>query len=382
MATTLTRTTSSPRNTTALGNTLTPTSRSPAQPQANTSPSPLAAAKSAVSSLTPSKSATPGTPRQQPSSPALSTPGAWQHPRMDEVLRRRDANRFDKSHMQMIALNLALLILTFLTPTLTRSMYVCPGPFLLPLSPANPPRRLPRTLLASPTYQSTTFYTHLLLRAFLTLNIALSLAPLFRPQDPCDDIPLTDSQRYHLGLPPRTRPATPMEEKNYVTPPRYSRNSTPQSDRASLRLFASDSPLGTRSAGASPLDRSLGGSPFASSSQRPSPLGGRQSAAAAAAAGMNSSPRRRSSFQGATQRGSPLGGLNDLDGFGSSVFGGSTGTPTKSNGATTTTPVGKASVGLNSKWLYEKGRGSPRSGGGSGGGSGFAGFGGGGSVFT
>ncbi|KAI7111321.1 hypothetical protein KC337_g19096, partial [Hortaea werneckii] len=29
---------------------------------------------------------------------------------------------------------------------------------------------LPRTLLASPTYQSTTFYIHLLLRAFLTLN--------------------------------------------------------------------------------------------------------------------------------------------------------------------------------------------------------------------
>ncbi|KAI7258597.1 hypothetical protein KC345_g10524 [Hortaea werneckii] len=368
MATTLTRTTSSPRNTASLlGNTLSPASRSPAQPQANTSPSPLAAAKSAVASVTPSKSPTPGTPRQQPSSPALSTPGAWQHPRMDEVLRRRDANRFDKSHMQMIALNLALLILTFFTSTITRSI-------------------LPRTLLASPTYQSTTFYTHLLLRAFLTLNIALSLAPLFRPQDPCDDIPLTDSQRYHLGLPPRTRLATPMEEKNYVTPPRYSRNSTPQSDRASLRMFASESPLGTRSAGASPLDRSLGGrgslggSPFASPSQCPSPLGGRQSAVAA---GMNSSPRRRSSFQGATQRGSPLSGFNDLDGFGSSLFGGSsTGTPTKSNGATTT-PVGKASVGLNSKWLYEKGRGSPRSGGGgSGSGSGFAGFGGGGSVFT
>ncbi|KAI7126347.1 hypothetical protein KC352_g32016, partial [Hortaea werneckii] len=230
MATTLTRTTSSPRNTASLlGNTLSPASRSPAQPQANTSPSPLAAAKSAVASVTPSKSPTPGTPTQQPSSPALSTPGAWQHPRMDEVLRRRDANRVDKSHMQMIALNLALLILTFLTSTITRSI-------------------LPRTLLTSPTYQSTTFYTHLLLRAFLTLNIALSLAPLFRPQDPCADIPLTDSQRYHLGLPPRTRPATPMEEKDYVTPPRYSRNSTPQSDRASLRMFASESPLGTRSA--------------------------------------------------------------------------------------------------------------------------------------
>ncbi|KAI7501006.1 hypothetical protein KC347_g9256 [Hortaea werneckii] len=319
MAATLTRTTSSPRSTASL---------------------------LGIASVTPSRSPTPGTPTQQPASPALSTPGAWQHPRMDEVLRRRDANRFDKGHMQMIALNLALLILTFLTSTITRSI-------------------LPRTLLASPTYQSTTFYLHLLLRAFLTLNIALSLAPLFRPQDPCDDIPLTDSQRYHLGLPPRTRPATPREQSEYVTPPRYSRNSTPQSDRASLRMFAAaDSPLGTRSAGAaSPLDRSLGGRPTG--------------------AGLNSSPRRRSSFQGATQRGSPLGGLNDLAGFGSSLFGGSSGTPTKSSGATTT-PVGKASVGLNSKWLYEKGRGSPRGGGGagSGSGSGFAGFGGGGSVFT
>ncbi|RMY11893.1 hypothetical protein D0866_14286, partial [Hortaea werneckii] len=247
------------------------------------------------------------------------------------------------------------------------------------------PRRLPRTLLASPTYQSTTFYTHLLLRAFLTLNIALSLAPLFRPQDPCDDIPLTDSQRYHLGLPPRTRPATPREENEYITPPRYSRNSsTPQSDRGgnSTRLFASESPLGTRSAGTvgSPLDSSLrggpgsslGGSPFGTSSSQRRP-----------------SPRQRSSFQGSmTQRSSPLGGLNnDLDGFGSSLFGGSTGTPTKSTGAATTTPVvGKASVGLNSKWLYEKGRGSPRGAGGGGGSgsssSGFAGFGGGGSVFT
>ncbi|GAB1739543.1 hypothetical protein NU219Hw_g4493t1 [Hortaea werneckii] len=376
MATTLTRTTSSPRNTASLlNNTLTPTStsRSPAQPQANTSPSPLAAAaKSAVSSVTPSKSPTPGTPRQQPSSPAVSTPGAWQHPRMDEVLRRRDANRFDKGHMQMIALNLALLILTFLTSTLTRSI-------------------LPRTLLASPTYQSTTFYTHLLLRAFLTLNIALSLAPLFRPQDPCDDIPLTDSQRYHLGLPPRTRPATPMEEKEYVTPPRYSRNtSTPHSDRGGniSRPFASpssESPLGTRSAGASPLDSSLlgrGGSPFgaATSPRRPS-------------------PRHRASSQGLTpqRKSSPLGGLNpDGEGFGSSsswVGGGGGGcstigtTPTKSTGATTTTPVGKASVGLNSKWLYEKGRGSTRGGGGGGGGGGSGGFvagfgGGGGSVFT
>ena len=171
-----------------------------------------------------------------------------------------------------------------------------------------------------------------------------------------------------------------MEEKEYITPPRYSRNSsTPQSDRGGngTRLFASESPLGTRSAGGSPLDSSLrggrgslGGSPFGTSSQRPS-------------------PRQRSSFQGLTQRSSPLGGLNDLDGFGSSLLGGSTGTPTKSSGTTTTTPVGKASVGLNSKWLYEKGRGSPRSGGGGGGGggsgsssSGFAGFGGGGSVFT
>ncbi|KAI7598036.1 hypothetical protein KC343_g16553, partial [Hortaea werneckii] len=178
MATTLTRTTSSPRNTASLlANTLTPTSRSPAQPQANTSPSPLAAAKSAVASVTPSKSPTPATPTQQPSSPALSTPGAWQHPRMDEVLRRRDANRFDKSHMQMIALNLALLILTFLTSTITRSI-------------------LPRALLASPTYQSTTFYLHLLLRAFLTLAMSPSTLHSIRPRSSHPDRRSSPSQLF------------------------------------------------------------------------------------------------------------------------------------------------------------------------------------------
>lgn len=160
MATTLTRTTSSPRNTASLlGNTLSPASRSPAQPQANTSPSPLAAAKSAVASVTPSKSPTPGTPTQQPSSPALSTPGAWQHPRMDEVLRRRDANRVDKSHMQMIALNLALLILTFLTSTITRSMYVSPRPFLLPLSP---PTLIPSQTPPHPPHLTNLPINHLL----------------------------------------------------------------------------------------------------------------------------------------------------------------------------------------------------------------------------
>jgi nucleoporin POM34 len=48
---------------------------------------------------------------------------------------------------------------------------------------------------------------------------------------------------------------------------------------------------------------------------------------------------------------------------------GAVGTPTKS---------GKASVGLNSKWLYEKGRGSPRASFG----AGLEGWGGGGSVFN
>lgn len=201
---------------------------------------------------------------------------------------------------------------------------------------------LPRTWLLSTEPYST--YTLYLLRLFFALNITLASLPLLRPQDPCEDIPLTPAQRHYLNLPPMTRPATPQEQEQYVTPPRYSRSATPQSNTSSLRGNASDSPLD------SSLRRSTSGSPF----------GGGQIQQQHRASPFGDSNRRRLSFQ--STRSSPLS-TSEFDAVGSIS------TPTKSS---------KASVGLNSKWLYEKGRGSPRGSVG----SGLAGWGGGGSVFS
>jgi nucleoporin POM34 len=113
-----------------------------------------------------------------------------------------------------------------------------------------------------------------------------------------------------------SRSATPLEEQQYVTPPRFSRSATPTS---SLRGEPSDSPLSGRGVA---LDSSLRAvSPFGS------PLG---------------SERRKLSYTSA--RSSPLS-VSEFDAVGNLA------TPTKS---------GKATVGLNNKWLYEKGRASPR----------------------
>lgn len=215
--------------------------------------------------------------------------------------------------------------------------------------------RLPYPPLAS--LQPFLSYILYLLRAFFLLNLSIASIPLFRSPDACEDIPLTPAQRQLFGLPPMSRPATPQEKEQYVTPPRYSRSATPQSG-SSLRAEVPGSPLADRG---TPLDsgelaRSMSGSPW------PSPLGG----SGRSGAENGNRERRRSSFQGS--RGSPLGGgsgwPSDLDG---AFMAGGTSTPPMRN---------KTSVSLNSKWLYEKGRGSPRSGT-----SGLSGFGGSGSVF-
>ncbi|KAH9832138.1 Nucleoporin POM34 [Teratosphaeria destructans] len=264
-----------------------------------------------ISSLSPNK--TPSTPASsgRDSPRTSSTPGAWQHPRLEEVIRRQNATRFDGSNVRILGINVALLAASFLTSMFAHH-YV--------------PASTRQTVEPYATYL---LYS---LRCFFTANLAIAVFPLFRPHDPCEDIPLTPAQRAQLGLPPMTRQATPHEEEQYVTPPRYSRSNTPQSG-SSLRAEASDSPLGAR--GGSPLDfqRSTSNSPFGSS-------------------------KRRSSFRDS----SPLLSGSEFDAVGG------LGTPTKSNN--------RASVGLNNKWLYEKGRASPRTST-----SGLAGFGGTGSVF-
>ena len=152
-----------------------------------------------------------------------------------------------------------------------------------------------------------------------------ALAPLVRRYYPDDlaDIPLTPSQRTSMGLKPsadRSDYASPASA--YVTPPRYNR-STPRSSFSTTGerpLLGSGSPGFVQS-----LSRSASGTGY-------SP-------------GLSSSANKRASFGG----GSP---------FDSSLF-----RESGSSAPGTPTPgTGKASVGLNNKWLYEKRRDSPRSG--------------------
>ncbi|EMC93948.1 hypothetical protein BAUCODRAFT_36408 [Baudoinia panamericana UAMH 10762] len=278
--------------------------------------------------LTPLKSITtpqkPSTPQQQPT-PAAPTPGQWQHPRMQEIIRRQNATRFDSSNLRVIGMNAAFLVASVLVPLF--------GAKTLPSS----------WIRAIEPYA---LYALNLLRAFFILNVSLAVLPAFRQLDSCEDVPLTPSQRRLLGLPPMSRPATPQEQQQYATPPRYSRSATPQSATTSLRGNASDSPLGGRGSpfDSSQLRQGVSGSP------RPSPLG------SSLRSGERDESRRLS-----YNRSSPLS-TPEFDAVGN------VSTPTKNS---------KASVPLNSKWLYDKGRASSRASL-----NGLGAFGGSGSIFT
>ncbi|KAL1586467.1 hypothetical protein WHR41_05160 [Cladosporium halotolerans] len=271
-----------------------------------------------ISNLTPQKSpATPsGTPNGSPA--IIMTPGRWQHPRMDEIVRRQNASCFNPGDARIVVLNLVVIVLT-----LKAQPYIS---------------SIPIQLVRNTPYASWTLHT---LRLGLLVNMAVTLAPLFRRPDACEDIPLTPQQRHALGLPPMSRPATPQEQAQYVTPPKYSRSATPRSINStgsfadSMRVQARASPLSGRG---SPLDASIS-SPFGSA-RRASGSGSPFSASPLKDKMLANNPDmgRRGSF--GSSRGSPLGG--DFDGLSSS------------SGKT-----GRASVGLNSKWLYQKGRASP-----------------------
>jgi nucleoporin POM34 len=163
------------------------------------------------------------------------------------------------------------------------------------------------------------------IRLLFFINIFWAIRPLFLRPDDVADIPLTPSQRTAMGLDPDVKtPQTPgsVASPNYITPPRYQK-STPRSS------------FGTPSERGSPLSGSGRASLGMSTSHSPfSPN--------------NGSPLFQKVIGGSATKqltGSPLGG--------SSLFleSGSSNTPG------TPTPVnGKASVGLNSKWLYEKRR--------------------------
>lgn len=264
--------------------------------------------------------ATPVTPAAQKTFEPTPT-GKWRHPQFDEITRRQYATNFDDRNVRQIIWNGGFLIGSFLLKQVTVKW--------------SPLRVLTSPLFGlAKSFPSSVWWLTTAIRLLLLLNIVIALLPLFRRylKDDITDIPLTPSQRQAMGLNPNASPTpTTPGSGNYVTPPRYQK-STPRSSLSNQ---------GDRTASGSPLSGSQRGNLGKSSSNSPfSPSSGSPLFQRAV-----SSSSRRMSFD----RQSPLS--NSL--FGESSSSNTPSTPTPS--------TGRASVGLNNKWLYEKGRPSPRS---------------------
>jgi hypothetical protein len=94
----------------------------------------------AVSALTPQKGATTPSGAQN-ASPAASTPGRWQHPRMDEIVRRQNSSCFNPGDSRIVILNGAAILAIFIAQPYL-SAYVPDPPSLNPFQ-ANIPSQHP-----------------------------------------------------------------------------------------------------------------------------------------------------------------------------------------------------------------------------------------------
>lgn len=186
---------------------------------------------------------------------------------------------------------------------------------LCPYQPSRSPSLTDFAKIAAPY----TFYIIWAIRLVPISGIFYALYPLLGPKDDLADIPLTPSQRALLGLEPSVKPATPTG--NYITPPRYARSVTPSS-------------------------RSASGSPFSGRESIGSGVGSTYSPTASPLLHKAIGQKVRRQSLGASVALQYPKGLNETS------LALTTGT---------SSPGGRnnASVGLNNRWLYEKGRGSP-----------------------
>ncbi|SPN97593.1 uncharacterized protein DNG_01105 [Cephalotrichum gorgonifer] len=237
------------------------------------------------------------TPKRTTKPAVTESPGNWSHPRLREITRRRNATTFTDRNVRTITQNIgAIVALHALRWAVTSFVSLD---------------------ILSASLKSTASYVFLALLVPPFINILLALLPLFRPEDTLSDIPLTPSQRRLLNLPPSS--AAPTPNAVYSTPPRYSR--TPSISGSIASSVSSRASV-------------AGNAPTSPYSPAASPLQGK---------GFNPTRNgRRSSFGSP----SPLGGGSG-GGNGGKLF----------EGVTSPSPSGKkTSVGLNSKWLYERGR--------------------------
>ena len=192
------------------------------------------------------------------------------------------------------------------------------------------------TSLMPRSAQQYTPYARLLISCLFVYNICLAALPAIRSKDDLSDVLLTPTQRNLLGLNPNVASSPVTPGANYITPPRYSQSPTPRNSSPTSRTSSNTGSVGSRKD--SPFAMRQGsGSPFSAS---PSPMWHK-----AVGSGRDSASRRAS--YGSP---SPLGPANLKD---LSILG-APNTPSPSAGRGST-------VGLNSKWLYERGRSSPSS---------------------
>ncbi|MCJ1290666.1 hypothetical protein MMC34_002208 [Xylographa carneopallida] len=269
------------------------------------------------------------TPQSAPALPVTPSPGTWRHPRFEEIARRQQAATFTDKNVTTLLWNIGALYVPIHDKAISSNTN---SPILHPLL-LDP---ISSTLGDWPPWSLRSLWNYLI-PLLLLYNIYTAASPLFLRKDApfaflrtdeFADIPLTPTQRSLLGLDPNAGPpATPGTQ--FLTPPRYPRSATPKSGTPGSRGSSNagspasrkDSPLGRLGSGA---EFSPSGSPLWQKT-----VGGKSTA-------------RRHSYGIPSPLG-PGGAVKE-----GSIFGvPSTPSPTAGKGA---------SVPLNSRWLYERGR--------------------------
>ena len=283
---------------------------------------------------TPRKAAAPATaavttPKANTSSAATpaESPGTWRHPRVSEISRRVVASTFSENNIRRIAYNFGALAILWAMALFLRKYTSAPKMFVMTLDSHPPkPSEMADAVITHriPTsWKGYIKYAYIAAQLIPVFNIALAMLPLFQKQDDLTDIPLTPSQRKLLGL--RSSSAESGANAGYSTPPRYSRSPSISGSVGSRNNYSA-SPLSGRGSPAPP--------PSAKPAFPPSP------ASPLLAQAVNGSSARQSSFESP----SPLGVST------SSMFFPDSPTPNPAGAAK------RSSIGLNNKWLYDRGR--------------------------
>ncbi|KKA27056.1 hypothetical protein TD95_002467 [Thielaviopsis punctulata] len=255
--------------------------------------------------------------------PVVESPGTWKHPRLDEIQRRRNASTFTEKNVRQIFLSLAALVILWAVDYISAAYFG------------------PESLSQSTRWFFSWIFTFL--HAAPIANIGVACLPLVRAKDTMADIPLSNEQRQLLGLPLCAN--APAADVKINTPPRYSRTPS-MAGFVNSRVGYGGSLLSDLN----DLPASSNMLPLKSSQYAPmlSPLAYKsaRSPNSTALSLVESPSAMKTTFGSSTATSPGMGPGNSLSNFSASLVS-DVGSPS---------PSKRASVGLNSKWLYEKSR--------------------------